>query len=735
MRISDLSTFDSKPILLSQFSDLLQANNVTLLGNKSNVPSGLVILDNKGKIPEDADIQHVFYIDGDFPTTGLVKNSLYVNSTGEARTTNDNAEYVNISLQVITNLEDASDETVATSKSIKTYVDAAVAGAATGASGALSAYATKTYVDEAISNIPDPQHIFYVIDLPTKSEALKDSIYILTESKMSYIFDGNDFHLFSLKPVVDFVDEVNNITVPTTLAVSSFVTKQISDIPAVDLSIYQPISGMSDYVKKTDIHDNVVYVDEFPVSGTLNTIYVNNDGQSKIWNGTEFISMSYEMVDEFTSDTPSSTEIVPSVKAVIDYVSGITPTLPDNITTQGNEFNAGNQLVQLVNGKIPNNLYDGDIQHIFYIDEFPASGVANSLYIKKSSKETKFYTGTEFVSISLEITNDLTDSSASTLPTSKSVVDYVSAYYTSKTYVDTELNKKANATDVKDHIFYVDSLPVKSSAITNSIYVLSNSHAAYLFDGTIFNQFSYETVSSIINVSDTTVATTKAISSFVDNKLANIDLPDNMVLIENVSSFPSTGSNNTLYIDNNDIFKIYTDNTWKNISVNVVEDFTTVSNDTVPTSEAVKNYVDKSAIETVSGFTTVSDATVPTSKAVKTYVDSKVIPYTKQQVATTGANIIFNENVSIYTYTVSSATTFTFALDALQSAACYTFELWLNMKTVSTLSFPSNIAWLDGSAPIMDEATTYCIVVRKLPSSLVTNGKNILLNLAYKASL
>ena len=45
--------------------------------------SGLVILDNKGKIPEDVDIQHIFYIDNDdFPTTGLVKNSLYVNYTG-----------------------------------------------------------------------------------------------------------------------------------------------------------------------------------------------------------------------------------------------------------------------------------------------------------------------------------------------------------------------------------------------------------------------------------------------------------------------------------------------------------------------------------------------------------------------------------------------------------------------------------------------------------------------------
>lgn len=658
MRISDLSTFDSKPVLLSQFNDLLQANNATLLGNKSNVPSGLVILDNKGKIPEDADIQHIFYIDDDFPTTGLIKNSLYVSSTGEARTTNDNAEYISISLQVITNLEDASDKTVATSKSIKNYVDAAVAGAATGVSGALSAYATKSYVNDAIANIPSP-----------------------------------------------------------------------------DLSVYQPVSGMTDYVKKADIHDEVIYVDEFPTSGILNTIYVNADGQSKIWNGTEFISMSYEIVDEFNASTPSSEDIVPSVKAVIDYVSGVTPTLPDNITTQGNEFNTGNQLVQLVNGKIPNSLYDRDIQHIFYVDDFPASGVANSLYIKKSSKETKIYTGTEYVSISLEITGDLTDSSSGTVPTSKSVVDYISAYYTTKTYVDGELDKKANSSDIKDHIFFVDSLPSKSNGIANSIYVLTNSRAAYLFDGTMFNQFSYETVSSIVNVNDETVATTKAISSFVDNKIANIDLPDNLLSVENVSEFPASGVNNTLYVNGNNELKIYTDNAWKNISLKVVTNFDSASDETVPTTNAVKTYVDASAIETVSAFTSVSDTTVPTSKATKTYVDSKVIPYTKQIVATTGTNIIFNENTSIYTYTITGSTTFTFNLDALSSAACYTFELWLNMKTVSTLSFPSNIAWLDGSAPVMNEATTYCIVIRKLPASLVTNGKNILMNLAYKASL
>ena len=630
MRISDLSTFDSKPILLSQFNDLLQANNATLLGNKSNVPSGLVILDNKGKIPEDADIQHIFYIDNnDFPTTGLVKNSLYVNYTGEARATNNNAEYVNISLQVITNLENASDETVATSKSIKDYVDAAVAGVSTGTAGILSAYATKTYVNEAISNIPSP-----------------------------------------------------------------------------DLSLYQPVSGMIDYAKKTDIHNEVVYVDEFPESGVLNTIYVKPNGQAKLWNGTEFISISYEVVNAFTTTTPSSNTIVPSVKAVIDYVNDVTPTLPDNITTQGNTFNTGNQLVQLVNGKIPNDLYDRDIQHIFYVDDFPAVGVANSLYIKKSSKESKIYTGTEYVSVSLEITNDLTDSSSGTIPTSKSVVDYISAYYTTKTYVDSELNKKANIADIKNHIFYVDSLPNASAGIANSIYVLSNTKAAYMFDGTNFNKFSFETVDSFNSVNNDTVATTKAISSFVDNKIANINLPDNILSIENVSTFPAAATNNTLYIDNSNEIKIYTNNSWKDVSLETVNDFTTVSNETVPTTQAVK-----------------------------TYVDSSIVFPPKQSVAATNKNIIFIPQKSIYTYTVSSATTFTFALDELESDTCYTFELWIKMQTVSPLTFPNNIVWLSGTAPIMNETKTYCIVVRKLPSNLVTTGKNILLNLAYKIDL
>ena len=616
MRISDLSTFDSKPILWSQLDELLSNKNVTMLGNQANIPSGLVVLDDKGKIPENANIQHIFYVDNDFPISGLIKNSLYVNSTGEARATDDNAEYINISLQVVTDFSTVSDETVATTKAIKDYVDTTVTEVATGSSGVLSSYATKEYVDSAVASASGEQHIFYVDALPSIEDAIENSLYVVKGTKEAQIFDGTEYAPISLEALTDF-STVSNDTLATTQAISAFVDEKLSniDIPDPDLSAYQPVSGMSDYALKTDIPDvpeEVIYVDEFPTSGLLDTIYVNKNGQSKIWNGTEFVSMSYEVVDSISTETSQSGVVVPSVQAVIDYVSAYTPTLPDNITTQGNEFNSGNQLVQLVDGKIPESLYNGDTQHIFYVSEFPVSGVENSLYVKQDTKETKIYTGSEYVSISLEVIKDLTAATSGTIATSKSIVDYLSAYYADKAYVteavtnamlsgevdltpyaktewvNTELAKKANLTDIKDHIIKVESLPEVSAALANSIYILGNSSASF-FDGTEFIPLSLEAVTDFSNTNHSTIPTTQAVSSFVDTKISEINIPstdlsnyynktesdDKFALKENTVSYTFTTENslNTIPITNGqaviceDREKLYFDKTDTRISI------------------------------------------------------------------------------------------------------------------------------------------------------------------------
>lgn len=1110
MRISDLSTFDSKPILWSQLDELLRNKNITTLGNQVNVPSGLVVLDDKGKIPEDADIQHIFYVDNEFPTSGLVKNSLYVSSTGEARATDDNAEYINISLQVVTDFSTVSDETVATTKAIKDYVDTAVTEVATGSSGVLSSYATKEYVDSAVASASGEQHIFYVDTLPSIEDAIENSLYVVKGTKEAQIFDGTEYAPISLEALTDF-STVSNDTLATTQAISAFVDEKISniDIPDPDLSAYQPVSGMSEYAKKTDIPDvpeEVIYVDEFPTSGLLDTIYVNKNGQSKIWNGTEFVSMSYEIVDSISTETSQSGVIVPSVQAVIDYVSAYTPTLPDNITTQGNEFNSGNQLVQLVDGKIPESLYNGDTQHIFYVDEFPVSGVENSIYVKNNS-ETKLYVSGTFVPMSVEVATDILTASASSVVSVFAMQTYLSGYYADKAYVteaitsamlsgevdltpyaktewvNTELAKKADLSSLVDHIYYVSALPEISSAISGSIYIISGSAESVYFTGTEFVSLSLETVTDFSTVSDETLATTQAISAFVDEKISNIDIPstdlsnyytktetddkfitsanipkevvytsefpssginnaiyvnnegqskiyandnwidmslivdteitsdavssvpttkavydfvssasgssvdltnyngnvslhttnseqgwmasyfvadgqkiqmeytnaennsfaiassnfigigvyrtegkesieitnnnisisasnltyngfntntgnglvelvdgkipsglynttnipDNTLLVESVSDFPTSGTNNTMYIADSSEARIYTDDEWKNISIEVVENFDAPNQTTVPTTQAVKDYVDANAgsggissitvgsgltgngtsesplsidlshFDTAYGIEIVADETlklvsnysivigdnnvgvainapvltfnehdlntaggivvldsngkidsslydaggqsvfqvesfptsgennslyidkntsevkgyfngtwqdvsyecvdtiddtatvetIPSTKAVKDYVDSlSTGPAMKNEA--TAENIVFKKDVSIYKIEVANATTFTFDFSQLDENNCYTFELWVSMSTPVTLTFPSDVAWLNDEVPDMSEASTYCIVVRKLPAAMATSAitsPKALLNLAYQYPL
>lgn len=549
MRISDLSTFDSKPILLSQIDELLNNKNVTILGNSVNVVSGLVLLDDKGKIPEDADIQHIFYIDGEFPTTDIVKNSIYVSSTGEARATNNNAEYINISLKVVTDFSTVDDETVATSKAIKTYVDEAVAGAATGTSSILSSYATIEYVDNAVASASGDQHIFYVDEFPATDVAVANSLYVKKGTKEAQIFDGAAYASISLETVEDFTT-VSNDTLATTQAISSFVDDKIAaiDIPDPDLSAYQPISGMTEYAKKSEIPEEVIYVDEFPASGVAGTIYVNTEGESKLWNGTEYVSMSREVVDEILSGDTNSVN-VPSVKAVINYVSSNTPTLPDNITTQGNDFNTGNKLVQLVDGKIPETLYDRDVQHIFYVDAFPTSGVENSIYINSATKETQFYTGTEFISISLKVVTDLTLATNDTLATTQAISSFVDTKIAGIDIPSTDLSNYYNKTETDN------KFALKTDIVSTD---LSNYYNKTESD----NKFALKTdITSSLNVTT-------------------------------VDDFPTSGTNNTMYIDSQNHAQVFVNGAWKDISLEVVEDFTTVDNITVPTTKAVKDLVD-----------------------------------------------------------------------------------------------------------------------------------------------
>ena len=293
MRINDILTFGSKPVLISQIDEILANKNVTMQGNNVNSPGGLLVLTNEGKIPENTDIQHIFYIGDTFPSADIKKNSLYVSSTGESRATDDNAEYINISLQVVTDFSTVSDDTVATSQAIKTYVDNSIANIATETSGVLSAYATIEYVDNKVANIStDVQHIFYVEDFPEVSSAVANSIYVNKNTKESRIFDGTEFASISLKTVTDF-STVSNDTLATTQAISSFVDEKISniDIPSTDLS---------NYYNKTETDSKIDEKIATAISTTYkpagSTLFASLPPLS-----AENVGKVYNIIDEFTT--------------------------------------------------------------------------------------------------------------------------------------------------------------------------------------------------------------------------------------------------------------------------------------------------------------------------------------------------------------------------------------------------------------------------------------------------
>ena len=622
MRISDLSTFDSKPILLSQFAELLNSNNITMQGNQVNVPSGLVLLDDKGKIPEDADIQRIFYIDGEFPTENLVKNALYVSSSGEARATGENAEYINISLQVVSDFSTVSDETVATTKAIKDYVDAAVTGVATGTSGVLSSYATKEYVDSAVASASGEQHIFYVDSLPAVADAVENSLYVIKSTKEAQIFDGTEYAPISLETLNDF-STVSNDTLATTQAISAFVDEKISNIniPDPDLSAYQPVSSMTDYAKKTDIPN---------ISGKVDNVGTNqsiNDNATFTINATT----SFDVNAPFSSFAGG--------KVVCYDGLGVT----GDITLNGNTFNISGGLVVVgEDGKIPSSLYN-------------AGGLT-----------------------SISVGSGLSGNGTSSSPL---VVDLS--------------NYQSTAISLTTPEFIIGGSSIRIGTGTGNIYLNYDNSAP---DSNIYvNNHALNTAGGLVLLGS-------------DGKIPSSLYDAGSQSIFQVDSFPSSGTNNSLYVDKaTSEVKGYFDGAWQNISFECVDVISgSASTETVPSTKAVKDYVD----------------------ALHHGPEMKTIAITK--------DIVFKKDIAVYKIEVAAATTFTFDFSHLDENNCYTFELWVSMSTPVTLTFPSDVAWLNDEVPDMSEASTYCIVVRKLPAAMATStitSPKALLNLAYQYPL
>ena len=261
MRINDISTFDSKPVLISQIDEILANKNVTMQGNNVNSPGGLLVLTNEGKIPENTDIQHIFYIGDTFPSADIKKNSLYVSSTGESRATDDNAEYINISLQVVTDFSTVTNDTLATTQAISAFVDEKISNIDIPSTD-LSNYYNKTESDEKFAlkdDVNSKLALSVVEDFPTSG--INNTLYVNNENH-AQIYANDQWKDIAIEVVENF-DTPSQTTVPTTEAVSSFVDEKISniDIPSTDLSNYYTKTEADDkYALKTAIPDTSSFI-------------------------------------------------------------------------------------------------------------------------------------------------------------------------------------------------------------------------------------------------------------------------------------------------------------------------------------------------------------------------------------------------------------------------------------------------------------------------------------------
>lgn len=89
----------------------------------------------------------------------------------------------------------------------------------------------------------------------------------------------------------------------------------------------------------------------------------------------------------------------------------------------------------------------------------------------------------------------------------------------------------------------------------------------------------------------------------------------------------------------------------------------------------------------------------------------------------TGANIQLEDNVFIYLNTINGTTTFTFDKAQLTNVDnCMIFQLILDMKTVSTVNFPSNVSWLYNVPPVMNMQKKYLLAFMTTDGGLTWVG-------------
>ena len=434
-------------------------------------------------------LNDIFYVET-FDSEPSV-SGLYIDHNGESRYwTGIEWEYISNEVSDIID-ENSTSGTVPTSKAVYDFVDSRTSGSVSNdviteingkietvsgdvktITGNLANYTLKseltnslanyTLKSELTNNLANyalkselPYDVFYVETFD--SEPSVSGLYINHNGESRY-WTGSKWEYIS-NEISDIIDKNSTSgTVPTSKAVYDFVTSSLQN-------------------NEGSAVNEVFYIESFDnYTPTISGIYIDQNGQSKFYSGSEWEQISNEVVDSFNDSNIESVKYyLPSVSAVYDYVNSklenvgkdiyyLTGTVfedaPANIglyiNTDGySKYWNGSEYEDLsimsidrinesnidqLSGSVPtskavcdyvNSKLENVGKDIYYLtgtvfEDAPAN---IGLYINTDG-QSKYWNGTEYEDLSIMCIDDIDESNidqiSGTIPTSKAVYDYIS---------------------------------------------------------------------------------------------------------------------------------------------------------------------------------------------------------------------------------------------------------------------------------------------------------------------
>ena len=570
--------------------------------------------------------------------------------------------------------------------------------------------------------------IFYVETFD--SEPSVSGLYINHDGESRY-WTGIEWEYIS-NEVSDIID-VNSTsgTVPTSKAVYDFVNSRTSgsvtdgviteingkiedvsgDVKTISESLpnytlkSELTNSLTNYALKSELSENyalkselpyeIHYVDSFPESPVTSGLYISSDGQSKLWVNGSWIQTSKELIDEILDSDKNNTDIIPSVKAVYDFVDSRTSgSVSDSVITEINgKLESVSGDVKTITGNLANYALKSELTNslanytlkseltenlanyalkselpydIFYVETFDSEPSVSGLYINHNG-ESRYWTGSKWEYVSNEISDIIdTNSTSGTVPTSKAVYDFVTA----------SLNEFTPSTDTNvREVYYLSGIEFEEQPAVSGIYINSKGESKF-WNGTEYEDLSLA-VSNEINESSTsgTVPTSKSIYDFVTSSLAQNELSNKEIYY--ITSFDNLEvSGAGLYIDQDGQSKYWTGTEWELTSVetsNIISSSSTSG--TIPTSKAVYDFVDSRTSGSVSNdvITEINGKIETVSGDVKTITNSLANYTLKSELTNSLANYTLKSELTnnLTNYTLKSELTNSLANYALKSELPY----------------------------------------------------------------